>query len=676
MTQYIILAKSTITASALKEVLYLADSRCRLGIYELQQIIWDDAIVGLSAYRSIADRIEKLVSVTDDFIPSNETVVLVDQVSPSDLNPIVPGNWDALIAMLILTFPEIRWIFGVFTKSSEGFNEISNNHNLLSLFGANYNPLFDGTGLREWVRERVGKTNNNKMTAHQLPIRKKIALAIDEEPDCAYFNAYVAYRFGFRSYAVTEEALLEKFVGKNGQLNGNKDFHLSIEDRFLNFPDRSDKYRNIRLSNLNVRSEHFPGLDNKRTLRVFITSGHQPEIIVERRKKKWRASNIFQQETTSRRFVDFTKALREEGRLGTVLYKPLSGIFNFWEESGLREKLVDGGRAEGFYWPPKYMGRKDDEFGHGAPGKILEIVLRLESRAEKLRNHTHSTIQAIHGAVLAVEAMELLIEKAQTTFLEALVLKHEFEAIAECHFYGVHSHFDVKTRIKDIQLEAKEFARYFDSSKRDDVERNTEMETLDCLIKIYREFNQFDEEMTIQDRSRKLHLQFWVKQNGIISVIKNRVWPKLKEICSGKYKVNINEVLSVIKNRVWPKLKEICSSNYWKKRDFWQFDPTYWIAWYINLLLKSIWIYLIAVALWVVGLGFLFKWSYPNKLTSIPQGISTAIIMFTGGTVHGLNEHGTSGNSRFIVVACLAVLSGLAHFGILLSHIYSRISRK
>ena len=43
-----------------------------------------------------------------------DLIALVDAVRPSGLSAVEEsGSWDNLIAMLILTFPEIRWVFGV-----------------------------------------------------------------------------------------------------------------------------------------------------------------------------------------------------------------------------------------------------------------------------------------------------------------------------------------------------------------------------------------------------------------------------------------------------------------------------------------------------------------------------------------------------------------------------------
>jgi hypothetical protein len=327
----------------------------------------------------------------------------------------------------------------------------------------------------------------------------------------------------------------------------------------------------------------------------------------------------------------------------------LSGIFDVWKDIWKKADLCKKPQnsrqpilAKGFIWPPENENKnlKDNDSGHSAPGRILEVASRLKARAGKLYKNTHSTIHAIHGAVMAVEATELLSEKAQTTFIEALALKHEFEAVAECLFYGIQYNFDVKERIKDIQKEAKVFAQYFEKSKQEDVELNTELMILDCLVYIYRDFNQFDEEMSILYISRKLHFKLWLKQ-----------YPPMKFLGGG---------------RKFPWIRRF-NLIYWLF-----FSAAHFVTDYIHWLLKSIPRFLFAVVLWLFGLGFLLSCTCKENI-DIYKGIQTAITIFFGtGPIHNV----ASASSGHLWIICLAVVSGFVHFGVLISHIYSRISRK
>ena len=68
-------------------------------------------------------------------MPLNTVVVLVDAIRPSQLNAVAEnGDWSHLIAMLILTFPEIHWIFGLCAREKDTvWNSIATNHDLRSL---------------------------------------------------------------------------------------------------------------------------------------------------------------------------------------------------------------------------------------------------------------------------------------------------------------------------------------------------------------------------------------------------------------------------------------------------------------------------------------------------------------------------------------------------------------
>ena len=54
----------------------------------------------------------------------------------------------------------------------------------------------------------------------------------------------------------------------------------------------------------------------------------------------------------------------------------------------------------------------------------------------------------MYGALLALEAQELLANRTPTTALEALAVRHELEVTAECMFYGVEYNFDVRRRLE------------------------------------------------------------------------------------------------------------------------------------------------------------------------------------------------------------------------------------
>jgi hypothetical protein len=418
-----------------------------------------------------------------------------------------------------------------------------------------------------------------------------------------------------------------------------------MEDVFLNFPDRSSSHRNTHWSDLFQRSEILPGLKQDHVLRVFVTSGQTKGCDSDRQKSN----------------NELAKQLWLSGRLGTTIQKPTSGIFDLWKVAGLKKKLQEGrnhGQAKDYLWPPIYANSSNDEclHDHSAPGKLLEIARKLEDRARKLRSSVQNVIHAVHGAVLSVDAMELLGEKAQTTFLEALVLKHEFETVAECQFIGVQSHFDVDSRMNEVKGEVHELGRYFKQTKRKEAEWNAEAQILNCLIQTYRDCNQFDEELAIQRRDRVIQRRLWFKKH----------------------------------------LRLFGDQLRW-------FNPFYWIVCYIHGLLKSIPVFVLAIIVWVAGLSILYTSTSPDKslnsCAGFYRGVEDAVTSFfsLGGPIRENNldqinnrltrleantaEIHTKINvvkypAGYVAVICLAIVAGFLHLGIFISNLYSSVTRK
>lgn len=655
MVKHIILAQSEQTAMALEEFLLLAKGQYRKTEHRErlpEQIIWEDSNVDLEAYRILANDIESKASGLDGLIPVGEVVIIVDQITFTRLNPIASNSWEKVISMLILTFPEVHWVFGIINgvadTEKKSFEDL---HGLLSMFETIADPIFDGTGLREWVRFQARNTTGGE--ACYLPERSKLAVAIDEEQNYAYVHGYAAYSFGFRTYAVTEEALMEKLLGEKGILKDNGNFNLSIEDICLNFPDRSDKHRGTHWSDLTMRSEKLPVLGHPGVLRTFVTSGQKKGMDHEKSRRNRRVQTD----------------LQVNKRLGTMVYKPTAGIYDLWKASGLFNKLRDGhqrGQADGFYWPPYYSNSPESDTNHSAPGTLLEVATRLVTRAERLRQNAESAIRAVQGAVLAVDAMELLGEKAQTTFLEALTLKHEFEAIAECQFQGVQMHFDVKSRMKDIRYEISQLSRFFNPSPSicKEAEWNAEAAIISRLIKIYQNYNEFDEELAFQVRSRALNRRLWFKSKmGVFG-------------------------------------DELRWAN-----------PLYWAPCYVHGLLRSIPLFSLAILLWIGVLSGLFAFASPaSNSARLHKGFEDAVTSFfsVGSPTHHdegtlislLSSSDTSSTEerlsiieknmvfiydkvneekyppQYMAIICLAIIAGFIHIGIFISHLYLISSRK
>jgi hypothetical protein len=537
MFQYHILARSRESARALQDAAHIlcphtlltsgfdkidTESQDSLTSPTLETIVMENVDDVLDAFRSIAAVFEKRF---EDLKCSRrrQLVVLVDHVWLDRLDPLAEGgHWNALIGMLILAFPTIRWVFGVILHEEEKdgkkplpkelwgqLDRLKAFHGLGVLTAPLWDSLFDGSGLRNFVRAlSIHSAKKAGQPPVVLPLRPRLAVAIDEESSYCNFNALAAYRNGYRCFNVQTESVAASLLGHEG-VPGVKwlnvgDVDLTLEDMHLNFPDRTKNKNGIgdvSLSDLYVREAKLPKLGTLRNVdgpkRVFVTTGrHRSDD-----ESKWEQNEAYREQ------------LAEQERSGELVNKPVSGIFRLWS-------LAKLGKAEGFQWPIQddEEGNELTNEGHSARGRLLEISIALLARASRILDEVHSTSQAVIGAVLTTDALELLGGKTPTTSLEALALKHQFEVLAEVHFYGVGTKLEVTARIKDIQQEIKALSVHFDSENRcgtrETSKLNAQAAILGDLVKVFRDHNQFDEEQVVQCQARKVHFNLWIQEHA------------------------------------------------------------------------------------------------------------------------------------------------------------------
>lgn len=563
-------------------------------------------------FNRISDWIESTVTDGSNMAALRDTIVVTD-LAPlhfglgSSLNPCRGDDFSPLLAMLILAFPEIQWVAPAdaceqsddqrwtedeLYRNAHTFGTPGSLKEAFNLKREGFVPLFDPTALRNRIRGVIVRNENKHK---DVPIRTRQAAAIDEEKSYAYLHAYTAYRFGFRSHVVTSENMMSHLFSNAPKTNLGDNF-LLFEDLYLQFAEAKE----TGLSILSDRDTHFPKL-NRAAHRIVITAGHGRKADREKLQKN--------------------KAhLREFRHLqhNCILFKPLAGVFDLWKDSGLDQKLGKRGLADGFIWPPKHYDNVDNE-GHSAPGRLLEIATRLVDRAEHLLPEVHTVADCVHGAVLASDALELLAERTPTSALEALMLKQQFEVLAECQFCGVQDNLDVKSRLEDIQTNIKSLSYWFDSKRKDFIKWNAEAATISKLILLYREFNSFDEEQEVLARNRTLHRKMWFNKNSL-----------------------------------------------WK--------PFEIIAWYVEYLLGSIPRFIVAIFLWTFVFAILYCLTSGATVTGndfsfrIFQSISSflAVQPPPDEYVKGLNA----------LVVESAIIAGFVHLGIFISHLYSIISRR
>ncbi len=422
-------------------------------------------------------------------------IAVVTDVEADKLQPLDDSgaNSETLLSMLILAFPEVRWLFGAVRGlgAEKKAAEFVSNHGVHRLFKDDGPPLFDGRGLRDWVRSRARETEKQ---VEYLPRRHAVAVAMDEELDYAYLHAWAAYRFGFRAGVVARKCQADQWLG-----NKKAPPCLVMEDLFLNFPDYSrDKGDDYGLSDLQTREKKLPALKTA-PYRVVVTVGHHKKADREKH----------------RRNRAYFREPRHRQKIWDVR-KPHAGIFSFWRSSGLAKMRFDAcrnwekerakrGKAPGFIWPPP-ADSKDEAAGHSSPGILVEIARHMLNRAERMLNDGVATVeQAVRGAVLASDALELLGGKTPTMSVQALALKHQFELHAECQFCGIDHHLELEERLKEIERDAEAISRWFNPGTCKKTALNIRLDVINNMVRILREYNQFDEERICLNRARHIH---------------------------------------------------------------------------------------------------------------------------------------------------------------------------
>jgi hypothetical protein len=259
---------------------------------------------------------------------------------------------------------------------------------------------------------------------------------------------------------------------------------------------------------------------------------------------------------------------------------------------------------------------------HGSPGKIMLVADTLIRRSRGLLAKTDSVETAVQGAVLATDALELTGGRTPTSAVEALTLKHHFEVLAECQFSGVAHQIDTKWRWKEINAETESISQWFQRKEIGKAKLNARMHVLNRLIRVFREHNKFDEEQQCLIRARNIHNSLWLRRSP---------WHLL----------------------FMPFLR------------------------YFELLMRSILWFVGCLSIWVFVFGWLFKWSasYPTYWHGLFDAV-TSIFAISSPASHHLSQNDFQVPSFYAAVVCGAIIIGVAHLGVFVSHLYTMVSRK
>jgi hypothetical protein len=515
-----------------------------------------------------------------------------------DMDPISDSSdpYQRLCSMLALAFPDVALV---------PVSQLSDVLLAIGLWRSGYDPIFDGTSRRDSVRALM------MAKAAYLPRRERLAIALDDEISYAQLHAYVAYRFGFRSVAISTAALGNIWLKQLSGDTKNTRLELTMEDLYLSFPDlgtfkyvEGEARKSARMSILAERDQVWGALKSVKH-RIFLTSDHNPA--------KWRANESY----LRRHSKDYRSS---------KLHKPHAGMFRVWEAAGLMGSLrwddgkVHGGRAPGFVWPPPTTGHSDEDGAHSSPGILKMLAEHMLQRAERLLPNVQSVTDAVRGAVLAGDALELLGARTPTLAIEALRLKHQFEVLAECQFSGVEHHLPLRGRLAEIDRDIKAICQWFGTKQRSLARINAEMAILTVLVRVFREFGQFDEEQECISRVRHLHNTLYLKAHPWTGWL---LWPFLR---------------------------------------------------YSEYLLASLARFQIAFLGWIVALTGLFyaaeEWGLAKKLDNDLHPLSNAISTFFGA------EALVSDHPAWILITIVSILGGFAHLAIFISHLYVLVSRR
>ncbi|MBI2240130.1 MAG: hypothetical protein HYU59_04915 [Magnetospirillum gryphiswaldense] len=509
-------------------------------------------------------------------------------------SPIYDANtpW-SLCSMLILSFPEVHWM-PIFSDPDESCGSAASILHHAYLLKHCYDPLMDGEGLRNHIRRLIPDEL-------EISVRTGIAVAIDEELDCALTHAYTAYRNGFCARSVTSYGLMHYLFYSSEEPNafktisGTEKKSLILEDIGLSFPDFKPKD----FSKIDGRNKILPGL-TKADHTVFISSMGKHKINTKENNKK---------STTH------------------YISKPISGIFDLWNNIQIK----------GHSWHPIPLNtHQEGGPNHSAPGRLLRIADVLIARAERLLKHAQSVQVAIHGAVLASDAFELLGGLTPTTSLKVLTLRHQFEVLVECNSHGVSNNFDVDSRLTEFSRHAKNVTDAYPRTKKKSARLNAEITMVGKLITEFRRHYQFDEENTCLIKARQIHHEKNAHEHpGFIK-------PMCIKYGNFLVKSPINFIISIIVNIIITSLLfSLFGYNDVDGASFNLYSEYSNLEFYVN---------------------YEFLW----------KNIQAAVLTFFSLQ----SPEGYELGSKYIFIVVPTIMSGLFHFGVFISYVYALVDRR
>ena len=332
-----------------------------------------------------------------------------------------------------------------------------------------------------------------------------------------------------------------------------------------------------------------------------------------------------------------------------IVHKPYSGIYDLVNNSPIPRmpinieksisllylqidrqirRLIIGERKK----LEELHARKNKADSHSSQNQILSIVDSLLNRTRIIAKNANTCKDSVHSAILALEAEELLHGRSMTTALEAVSLRHQMEVRAECCFYGVAHEINIEKRFEDIAREVDTIIKIKANPGSEKLAQsyNAQVEIVNNIRLIFKEFEQFDEEDKCINMTRRLRqgLHFYAKRNS----------PKIDSL--------------------------------------WRRSNSMIIEKYFNCLVSSLSNILLSMTISIFFFACLYlywegKYDFSDIFLCIWQSALTFIEMQDANII---NEHLEGGGFNFILFSELFI--AYSHLGIFITYIYQKLSRR
>jgi len=373
------------------------------------------------------------------------------------------------VGAIALAYPEVYCV--VYGAQPDHLHNIPAEHHFdLSQLGGllqaiarhsdGFRAWFDPTHLRAHLKHGMWNDPENPSVYKNLAASRLevIAAVAEDEKSFLFLEAYAAYRFG---YAVSLLSTEKEFLGYVKLIDGAVSpsppkCDLLITDWELTYADHKGErqfelVKKIDLAHLGMV--------------LVITSLDREEL------ELWMSSkrNVY------------------------ALDKPIGGIHSFLLPSAAEP--VRARKLQAYRSPLlSNLGDARTSKSHDAPFISVRIAHQLMRRARSLyRQGVESVESAVHLALLAGEAKEILGGLSRTLSFEAVSLQNVAETQAEALFFGTSRDPQVvRDRVALLDEEVRQIGRTRTSERLSAAERNCVLRTIQIMRKAYSDSEHFE----------------------------------------------------------------------------------------------------------------------------------------------------------------------------------------